>query len=305
MTEPPDTTFIGEEPVVVRAEEHDERYWSVTTIIGALDKPALVPWAAIKTAEAAVDQHDVWWSRYEHEGRKSAVDYLKGARFKTKGKRTATALGTAVHKACEHKAIYGSWRPEDTADPDLRPFLVQFDKFLDQFQPSYLAAEVTVFSPTWGYAGTCDGFLLVDGVPLIIDYKTSAEDLDGQGDPKSPYPEVALQLAAYRYADIAAVWRARQVEQFKRRYYLLSPSERALGQPVPEVDGGVAIFITPERYGVYPVRCDEEIFDLFLHLIDVARFSFDLGKNVIGNPMIPPRALTLVDDDPFAGLPQE
>lgn len=306
MLDPTDT-FVGEEPVVVKAEPEDERFHSVTTIIGAMDKPALVPWAAIKTAEAAVDKHDVWWSRYEHEGRASAVEYLKGARFRTGGKRSATELGKAVHSACEHKAIHGQWRQEDLADLELRPFLVQFDRFLDEFQPTYHAAEVTVFSPTWGYAGTCDGIMEIDSTPLIFDYKTSLEDLDGRGELKTPYPEVGLQLAAYRYADLAAVWRARQVEQFKRRYYLLSAAEQALGQPVPEVDGGIAIFLTPTRYAVHPVKCDEEIFELFLHLVDVARFAFDVSKRVIGAPMIPPTALTAVPDqgDPFAGLPTD
>lgn len=305
MTEPP-STFVGEEPLVVSQEVEDERFWSVTTIIGALDKPALVPWAAIKTAEAAVDHHDTWWSRYEHEGRASAVDYLKGARFRTGGKRSATALGTAIHKACEHKAIYGTWQQEDLADLELRPFLVQFDRFLDEFQPTYHAAEVTVFSPTWGYAGTCDGFMQIGGTDVIIDYKTTLEDLDSYGKLKTPYPECSLQLAAYRYADLAAIWRARQVEQFKRRYYLLSPTERALGEPVPEVDGGAVIYLTPTRYAVHPVRCDDEIFELFLHLVDVARFSFDIAKRVIGNPMIPPGGLEPAGDqgDPFAGLPE-
>jgi hypothetical protein len=293
----------GEEPALVAPELTDDRLWSVTTIIGCLDKPALVPWAAIKTAEAAVDNVKVWQSRYEHEGRDAAIEYLKGARFRTgKGMRSATELGKAVHAACERKAIDGVWRQEDLADMELRPFLVQFDRFLDDFSPEYIAAEVTVFSPTFGYAGTCDGFLRIDGIDYIIDYKTSKESYDYQGKPKGPYPEVALQLAAYRYADLAAVWRARQFEQFKRRYYLLSENERALGVPVPEVEHGLVIYLTPERYGVYPVRCDEAIFELFLHTIDAARFVLDVGKSVIGNPLIPPTAFH-DETDPFEGLP--
>lgn len=152
--------LIGEEPRLVAPEITDLRLWSVTTIIGCLDKPALVPWAALETAKAAVDQEKVWRSRLEHEGRDAAVDYLKGARFRRgKGQRSATDLGTAVHKACEAKAIYGEWRPEDYGDAELRPFLAQFDRFLKDFKPRYIAAEVTVFSPTYGYAGTSDGFM--------------------------------------------------------------------------------------------------------------------------------------------------
>lgn len=297
--------LISDQPVVTQPDPDDLRLWSVTTLIGVLDKPALVPWAAIKTAEAAVDQADAWQSRLEHEGRDAAIDFLKQARFRGKrGERSATELGTAVHKACEHAAIYGRFRPEDTSDQELVPFLRQFRQFLRDFQPEYIAAECTVFSPTYGYAGTADAFLEIDGTKFIADIKTSRESNDARGNPKGPYPEVALQLAAYRHAELAAVWRARQSEQFKRRYYLLSPSERAMAADVPTADHGLVVYLTPDRYALHPVRCDEGIFDHFLATIDAARFVLDVGKEVVGHPLIPPNALR-DSTDPFAGLPTE
>lgn len=297
-------SLLGEEPAITTPQPEDQRLWSVTTLIGALDKPALVPWAALKTAECAVDNLHVVQHRLEDEGRASAIDYLKNSRFRGEpGQRSATELGTAVHKACEHAAIHGRFRPEDTADRELKPFLVQFRRFLTDFEPKYTAAEVTVFSPSYGYAGTCDAMLNIEGIDYIVDIKTSREDLDARGHPKGPYPEVALQLAAYRYAEMAAVWRARAHEQYKRRYYLLSETERAMAVDVPPVDHGLVIFLTPERYGLYPIRCDEEIFELFLAVIDAARFVHDVGKDVIGNPLIPPTALRDATD-PFEGLPE-
>lgn len=296
---------MGEEPTVTTTPDpDDQRLWSVTTLIGCLDKPALVPWAALKTAEAAVYDRDKWLSRLDHEGEASAIDYLKNSRFrgKKRGERSATELGKAVHAACEHAALHGQFNPEDVADPELAPFLRQYRQFLSDFRPTYIAAEVTVFNPTYGYAGTCDAFLTIDGVNYVVDYKTSREDETARGDLKGPYPEVALQLAAYRYAELAAVWRARQHEQMKRRYYLLNENERAMAVPVPEVDHGLVIYLTPTRYALHPVRCDAEIFDSFLAVIDAARFVLDIGKGVIGNPLIPPRALH-DSTDPFAGLP--
>lgn len=141
---------------------------------------------------------------------------------------------------------------------------------------------------------------------LIFDIKTTAEDRTAGGKIKAPYPEVGLQLAAYRFAELAAVWRARQSEQFKRRYYLLSETEKAMGVPVPEVDGGVAILLTPTRYAVHPVRCDEEVHESFLHIVDAAHFAFDMADRVVGAPMIPPHVNPRVADDrdPFDGLPR-
>lgn len=297
--------LLGEEPVLAPPDPDDVRLWSVTTLIGVLDKPALVPWAAIKTAEAAIDKANTWQSILEQDGRAEAINYLKNSRFRGKpGERSAKDLGTAVHKACEHAAIHGKFRPEDTNDPELVPFLRQYRRFLQDYQPEYVAAEVTVFNPQVGYAGTCDAFLNIEGSRFVVDYKTSRESDDARGKPKGPYPEVALQLAAYRYATLAAAWRARQSEQFKRRYYLLNASERAMAVPVPEVDHGLVIYLTPDRYALHPVRCDEAIFDSFLATVDAARFVLDVGHTVIGNPLIPPNALRDATD-PFAGLPKE
>lgn len=141
---------------------------------------------------------------------------------------------------------------------------------------------------------------------LIFDIKTSADDFTTGGKLKTPYPEVGLQLAAYRFATLAAVWRARQVEQFKRRYYLLSETERAMGVPVPEVDGGVALLLTPTRFALHPVKCDEQVYERFLSAIDVARFAFDEAGSIVGSPMIPTHAVPRVADDrdPFDGLPR-
>lgn len=138
---------------------------------------------------------------------------------------------------------------------------------------------------------------------FIFDIKTTSEDYTGGGKLKAPYPEVGLQLAAYRFAELAAVWRARQSEQFKRRYYLLSETERAMGAPVPEVDDGVAILLTPTRYAVHPVRCDDEVHESFLHIVDAAHFAFDMAGGIVGPPMIPPRPRASDDSDPFEGLP--
>lgn len=296
---------LGAEPLITSTpDEGDMRLWSVTTLIGCLDKPALVPWAALKTAEAAVRDLPKWKSRLDHEGEASAIDYLKGARFRSGRGRSAAELGTAVHKACEHAAIHGRYDPRDIADDELEPFLRQHRQFLTDFRPEYVAAEVTLFSPTFGYAGTCDAFLRIGDTNFIVDYKTSREDTDARGNPKGPYPEVALQLAAYRHAELAAVWRARQHEAWKRRYYLLNETERAMAVPVPEVDHGLVVYLTPERYALHPVRCDEEIFDAFLAVVDAARFVLDTAKTVIGRPLIPPRALH-DSTDPFAGLPAE
>lgn len=309
----------GEVAEASKREPDDAVMWSVTTIIGCLDKPALIPWAVGVTAERAVRKLPVIQQRISNEGEASAIEYIKGLRWQTDGLLADNQLGTVAHSLFDQYALTGE-RPEIT--PDLHPdhaakgstlaaedmrslagMLHQFELFLEQFQPAYDACEAIVYSPIYGYAGQVDAFVHIDRTALILDYKTSRKTYDGQGKIRTPYAEVGLQLAAYRYAECAAVWRARRYQSRSRRYYLLSSAEKALAVPVPPVDGGVAVRITPEHFGVYPVRCGPRQRDAFLYCLEVARWQFNEATHVVGNPMIPPMPATDLAEDPFADLP--
>jgi hypothetical protein len=305
---------LGQEVIEgAKPEDDDLILWSVTTIIGCLDKPALMYWAAEQTALAAVHSHRTWQAMLDddhdacaHDSAAdcAAVKWLRDARFRRpKDTLSAAELGTAFHKAVETWTLHDR-RPQADELADLvisvgsksvnvadevtvvEAMLVQFDRWAKIARPGYDATEVVVYSPTYGYAGTADFFLTLDGVPLIGDYKTSRASTDSKGEAKSPYPEVALQLSAYRFAEAAAVWRPRRHERMRRRYYLLSPEERAQAVAVPEVDGGVCIHVTPGSCDAFPVRCDESVHRSFLYIQEAARWQFEVSKNVIGQPLV-------------------
>jgi hypothetical protein len=273
---------LGHEDVP-KPSEDDERFWSVTTIIGQLDKPALLYWSAEEAAKCAVSVARSLPARIEEEGPEAVVKWLRDARFRPpKGQRSAADLGSAVHDACEEYAFTGQ-RPE--VDDEVRPFLEQFDRWAQVWQPEYLAAEAAVYNRTYGYAGTLDAIAVVDGQKVLLDYKTSRKSIDGQGKPTGPYPEAALQLAAYRYSELLATWRARRFERYRRRYYLLSASEIELGHPMPALDGGVVLHLTPEHATLHALRCDEEVFESFLYAIEIARWQIEMSKHVVGSPL--------------------
>jgi ATP-dependent exoDNAse (exonuclease V) beta subunit len=296
---------VGQEAVTVdKADDGDLQLWSVTTIIGALDKPALLYWAAQQTADAAIDKAATWQAMLEDEGRNAAAKWLRDARFRApRTILSAADLGTIAHKMCETYALTGT-RPgrdmiehevrlKDSGDLDIQretdtveDMLDMFDQWLQRFTPAYQATEVAVYSSTFGYAGSADGFMTIDGTRFIFDYKTSRDTYDSRGQLKKPYPEqVALQLAAYRYAEHAAVWRPRRLEKFRRRYYLLSPEERALAVPVPEVDTGLVIKLTPESCEAFPIRCDDEVHRAFLYVLEAFRWVQETSKTVMRQPL--------------------
>lgn len=269
--------------------DDDQRLWSVTTIIGALDKPALLWWARQKVAEAAVAETDVWQA-IASKRPSEAVKWLMDAPYRrAEGERSATDLGNAAHAAFEEYVITGV-KPD--VDDEVRPFLDQFDGWCQQFQPAYEAAEVTVYNPSYGYAGTADAFLTVDGVRFLADYKTSRDTYDKRGKLRTPYPEqVGLQLAAYRHAEFAAAWRPRRFEKWRRRYYLLGPAEVGAGVPIPEVDYGLVIQVTPESCHAYPIECGPAVFEAFLHVEEAFRWVQETSKVVMGDALTPVRAV--------------
>jgi hypothetical protein len=280
MTNP--SIFLGE--VDAKPQDEDLRFYSVTTLIG-LDKPALLYWAAEQTAELAVHVASSLPRRIKEEGRDAVVKWLRDARFRPqKGMVSAAELGTQVHEAVEQYALTGI-RP-DVENPEVLPFLDRFDEWAQIWQPEYIAAEAAVYNKTYGYAGTLDNLMKVQGMTVISDTKTSRKAVGSDGKPTGPYPEAALQLSAYRYAELIATWRARRFEKYRRRYYLLNTDEEELGVKMPQVDGAVVLHLTPEHATLHPVKADEEVFEKFLHCIEIFDWANGLAKQVIGEPMI-------------------
>lgn len=293
------------------ADREDVLHWSVTSIIGVLDKPALLYWAAEQTAVAAVGSQATWRGMLSdcaptctHDSAACpAVKWLRDARFRApKIRLSAADLGTVVHTLAEAYALDGMRPDRERIESEVRArgganvdvasetdvvsrMLDQFDGWLQRATPSYQATEVAVYHTGFRYAGTADAFLQIDGVRFIADYKTSREGWDSNGNPRRPYSEVALQLAAYRHAELAAVWRPRRLEKFRRRYYALSAAEKEMAVPVPEVDAGVVIHITPEACEAYPVRCDTQVHRSFLFVLEAARWVLEGSRTAVGDPL--------------------
>ncbi|HSW42516.1 MAG TPA: hypothetical protein VLM76_08410 [Patescibacteria group bacterium] len=286
-------------------------YWSVTTIIkGGLPAPALMGWGMRSVAEYAVANHRQIAamlgavSLQRVEGRleqpivdrlaslfgatrdekpiapfyvvsdpdavEAAVKWLSGAPYRERDRKAD--VGSAVHAQIE-AIILGKPRPEPM--PDVAPFLLQFDRFVADFSPSWEASEGTIYSDKESYAGTLDWIATIGGRRLIGDTKTG----------KGVYPEAALQLAAYAHAD----------------YLGLADGTDA---PLPAFDGGVVLHLSPDAYQLVPVRIDDDVFRAFLFAREVFRWAETISKTVLGTAIPGPDGIAWVFDGP-AGEPAE
>lgn len=269
----------------------DQELWSVTSILNVLDKPGIAYWSASEAAYCAIRSERTWKAMLADDGEKAAVKWIRDARFRpAKNRLSDSAFGSAIHDLCEQTALTGQLqkptRERFVEDYDAAvACMEQFDRWLQRAQPEYLATEMTVFTPTYGVAGTSDGIFVLKGRRAQFDYKSSKKSFDDNGKPTGLYDEIGLQLAAYRYAEFTSVWHARRFEKFRRRYYLISEEEKAMAAPVPEVDCGIGIKITPEHCVAYDIDCGPDVYEFFLYVLESARYKYERARTIIGKPL--------------------
>jgi hypothetical protein len=228
--------------------ETGEKVPGVTSVIGMLPKDFLRYWAAKEVAQTAVNELGTLVQMVLNDP-DAAVDHLKKA--PDRNTRKAADTGTAAHDLFERMA---KGETLGRVHPDLEPFVRHFDEFLTVAQPEYHFMEETVWSDTHGYAGSFDAFATISGERIWLDNKTTRSGI---------HEEVGIQLAAYRYAD-----------------HILRPDGSRV--PMPKADGGAVLHVRPEGWKLVPVRADEAMFDVFLHLREVFRYEKELKSTIVG-----------------------
>jgi hypothetical protein len=227
---------------------------SVTTILGdGLAKPALINWAANTTAGYAVDN----WDDLGKLSVSARLAKLQKARYAELD--AASKKGTAVHKLAE-KLVAG----EEVEVPEyLAGHVESYVRFLDEWQVDPVAVEQVVYSHKYRYAGTLD--LIADfptiGKRLLCDVKTAKSGV---------FPDNALQLSAYRYAECRL-------------------GEDATEQPNYEVDGCAVIHVRADGYDLVPVQAGPAEMRFFLYCQQLWRWMNDHSKTVVHEAMLPPR----------------
>lgn len=240
-----------------------ERLTRVTTVLDATHgkQRYLVPWSARLAAECAVDNLDALEAVLSgramavcsrESGHQAAVDMAKGrAELDRDLKRD---VGSHVHHMAEALVLWQAspeGRGADLVLPDLPAHLAGqsydgepvekvadwmvsgFLNWVADYQPKFLAAEMTVFNQPLGVAGTLDKivwlpglaigkagrFIPGDGVTICGDVKTG----------KNPDVTWGEQIAAYRHAPEA------------------DPSGFGDLVPMPRTDAGAVLHLRPEH----------------------------------------------------------
>lgn len=218
----------------------------VTTLIDqGLPKKALIYWSARTVAEYVADADEQTLATLRGLGRNGMVAALKEVPWT---KRDAgAAKGTEVHGLAER---LGAGEQIDVPE-HLEGYVEACVAFLDDYQVNVIRLEAPVGHRRWRYGGTTDllaEITLPDGTVerAVLDYKTAASGI---------WPDVTLQLAAYRNAEIYL-----DADDVEQQMADLNLSETAY-----------AVWLRADGYDVYPVHVGEQPFKTFQHLAYVAR----------------------------------
>lgn len=249
-----------------------ERVGGVTTLIKeGLPTPALVGWGINAVSRYAAEHIDELWAM-RGMGFEAMFQALRQSPYKQRN--DAGARGTQLHRWAEMLAV------GDIADVpvDMLPWVESLRDYLDDFQPESRMRELPVGSRRWRYGGTIDDLSVFRGARLsgdlpvnctqqgcrhelrIVDYKS------GNG----VYPDSALQLAAYKHAEI---------------YKDEDGQERRLAD-LGICDEGYIVHVRPEGYAVVPFYIGPEVHQAFGRVAWLARLRADDGalRTWMGEP---------------------
>jgi hypothetical protein len=217
---------------------------SVTSVIKVIAKPELDAWKARKAAEYMI----------AHEAELGQLHPLERARQIRDGSRKiaddAADIGNAVHDAIDASAK-GQPFP---ITKGTNSYLDRFVEFIMDRQPRWIENEVTLWSRSFGYAGTADWIADIDGHIYLGDTKTG----------KKVYEEAALQLSALAGCDFII-------------------REDGSEEEIPPLDFLAALHVRPRSWKLIPVNRRQENLSCFLAAREILRWQEECKPTVLGN----------------------
>lgn len=233
-----------------------EKYPSVTTILNAIAKPALVNWAANKERELVIESAATLWTEAPNGNtprmsRMAFIASLKTRLGKTKAHQRelerAGNIGTEAHKRIEwatRKMMGQKPGPEPMISQEALWAYMVWEGWTKEVKFKPILCEQMLYSKEYGFAGTMDTLALIelDGKThkILADYKTG----------KGIYNEALLQNSGYVKAIIE------------------------MGHAEPPLDGMVIRLpkvVTDDKpeMKLIPWEDQEKLFDAFLHTFEL------------------------------------
>jgi hypothetical protein len=212
----------------------------VTTILGAVARPALDRWRRSETARLAVAERDTLATMAEAMGEADAARWLAGRTERIAA--DAAARGGGVHA---HLEALGRGQDPGPPSAEAAPFVAAWTAWREAWgvvpmsappasRPRIAGVEVPVFSAPDRYGGSADAILAdPSGELWMVDYKTRSKP-----DAVGVYESEILQVTALAHADLAA-----------------PAGLESEAQPMPAITRGAVLLLRPDgSWRFIPVR---------------------------------------------------
>lgn len=163
--------------------------YGVTTALGVIAKPALIPWASNKCAESIKSE----WKIGKAYTKKERDEIIERGRLAHKGKKQAGAdVGTLVHKAiekwiksgCNEELPIATWCGKDLQATKM---FMKFVEWKIENNVEFITSEKNTYSEVHWFGGIVDFVCIIKGKRYVGDIKTS----------NGIFPENFLQMGAY------------------------------------------------------------------------------------------------------------
>lgn len=231
-----------------------KEYPSVTTILQAIGKPALVNWAA-KVEREMVLEVSAGLYKDARPGMSEAawITSMQSRLTKAKAHQKELAKAGDIGKQA-HAWIEWQLKAHMLIEPGPPPVISDaarwavmawedWSKSVD-FKPVFV--EQVVYSEKYNYAGTLDLLAEVNGKLTVLDWKTG----------KAVYPEAHLQNAAYRQAI----------------------REMGHGDPVQGIIVRLPKVETDPEFEAVEALPEPECFDIFLHILNLWQWTTKMDR---------------------------
>jgi len=248
-----------------------EEFFSVTSILGAADKPALNKWKQRNIVDFALDNLDA----LSGMDRDAGHELLRSAAW---GFGSAASLGTEVHERFEDlmnelksrclvdgavsaAAQMPEWIFGHPAEPHIRFADTAFLELLDEFLIEPLEVEATVINREVGYCGSADLMACIkprdrgDWITAVFDVKSG----------KNLYGSTALQCMAYARGE--KILRSNGDED-----------------PPLKFSAAFGLHVRPKSWALKPLRHDEVVWEAFKAHATLTDWQ-ELERRAVGAPL--------------------
>lgn len=246
-----------------------EEFRSVTTILGAANKPPLNKWKIKTVAEFAADNRE----SLAGMDRDAALDLIRSSQYTSSG--VAAATGEAVHSRLEDLfrrlqefEVYGGdqlvrWIAENPPAPELAHVDTCFVELMTEFEIQPLYMENTLLNRTVGYAGSADLIAMIRARGTGAPFKRAVIDAKSG---KSIYGSVSLQLVGYAKAEA-----------------ILLPD--GTETPMPPIHETYALHVRPKSWALRPMRYDAGVWQHFRELVGVDQWVNFEERQAVGDAL--------------------